>query len=127
MHFKIKTIRGHKYLYLIQNAWVNGRSKQVKQICVGSPDKVHELLTGKESIKVTSFSFGKIAALLHAANSLGLIEAIDDHVDKKHIPGLSVGEYIFILISGRADGVLSRRGIKKWFNNSMLQFIFKPE
>ncbi|MCK4347306.1 MAG: hypothetical protein KAW47_01700 [Thermoplasmatales archaeon] len=48
MHFKIKTINGHKYLYLIKNQRVNGKIKQVLQIYVGSADKIYELMKGPE-------------------------------------------------------------------------------
>ncbi len=48
VHFKIKTINGHKYLYLIKNQRVNGKIKQVLQIYVGSADKIYELMKGPE-------------------------------------------------------------------------------
>ena len=127
MHFKIKTISGNKYLYLIQNAWIDGKVKQVQQICVGSPDKIYQMMIGTQPISIKSFSFGKGAALKHAAERLGLIKAIDDQIEKKNISGLTVGEYMLLLIMGRSEGIKSRKGIEEWFRKSVLYFILNPE
>lgn len=127
MHFKIKTIKGNKYLYLIKNARVDGKVKQIKQICVGSPEKVHQMLMDNHPISIRSFSFGKAAALWHAAEQLDLINVINEHVEKKKVSGLTVGEYVLLLIVGRSERVKSRRGIEQWFQKeSALQFLFGP-
>ena len=126
MHFKIKTIRGYKYLYLIENQRVNGKVTQVRQICVGRAEKVYQLFMGKEVLKVKSYDFGKAAALLHASEELGLISAIDRNIPKRSLQGLTIGEYLLLLIIGRTNGSLSRRSISGWFKRSGLQFIWKP-
>jgi transposase len=126
MHFKIKHIKGIRYLYLIENARINGKVKQVKQICIGNADKIEQMYNGQLDVKIKSFPFGKVAALMHAAQKLDLINIIDSVVDKKDIAGLSVGEYILTLVSARAEGVPSRRKVEKWFNKSSIQFLLSP-
>jgi len=126
MHFKVKAIGGYKYLYLIENKWIDGRVKQVRQICVGRPEKVYRLLTGEGELKVKSYDFGKAAALLHASEKMGLISAIERNVPKKHLEGLTIGEYVLLLIIGRSNGSLSRSQIAGWFRRSGLQFIWEP-
>ena len=84
MHFKIKGIKGHKYLYLIQNKRVDGKVKQVKQICVGTPQKVYDIIAKNMDLKVASFSFGKPAALLKAAEEVGLMDSINNRVNNCH-------------------------------------------
>jgi len=126
MHFKIKTIKGHKYLYLIENRRVNGKVRQVRQICVGNPEKVYRLLTGEE-LKVKSYDFGKAAALLHASEKIGLTSAIDENVQKRSVKGLTVGQYMLLLIIGRSNGARSRNKIAKWFKGSGMQFIWDPD
>jgi len=126
MHFKIKNIKGHKYLYLIENKRVDGKVKQTKQICVGNADKIHKMHEGQLDVKIKTYPFGKVAALMHAAEKLDLINVIDTVVDKKEVKGLSVGEYIFTLIAARAEGVPSRRKVEGWFNKSTMQFILNP-
>lgn len=126
MHFKIKTIGGHKYLYLIQNKWIDGKSQQVMQLSVGPADKVYKLVTGETKPKVTSFPFGKAMALLHAAKRLGFIEACNKHVKRRQQKGLTVGEYVLLMIIGRAEGARSRKKIAEWYTRSSLRFIFSP-
>jgi hypothetical protein len=56
VHFKIKSIGGHNYLYLIRNAWVDGKVKQVQQRYVGSPEQVQKLLDGERNLHIRSTS-----------------------------------------------------------------------
>lgn len=127
MHFKVKTIKGHRYLYLIQNANVDGKHRQVKQTYVGSPEQVEKLLEGVRDIKIKSYSFGRAAAMLHAAERLDLVRIIDRNVRKKDVKGLTVGEYALLLIAGRTEGALSRNRVDEWYRTSVLQFLMDPE
>ena len=127
VHFKVKTINGHKYLYLIKNQRVDGKIKQVLQMYVGSADKIYELMTSSSGkTKVASFSFGKGAALLHAARDVGFLDAVDKHITRRQQEGLTVGQYLFLLIAGRSEGALSRRQIEDWFPSSSLCFLWHP-
>ena len=126
MHFKIKTINGRKYLYLIKNQRVDGKIKQVVQTCVGSADKVYQLVTSPGKTKIASFSFGKAAALLHAAEKVGFLDAVDRHINRRRQEGLTVGQYLFMLIVGRSEDALSRRQIEDWFSGSSLRFLWFP-
>ena len=126
MHFKIKTINGRKYLYLIKNQRVDGKIKQVVQTCVGSADKVYQLMTSPGKTKIASFSFGKAAALLHAAEKVGFLDAVDRHINRRQQEGLTVGQYLFLLIVGRSEDALSRRQIEEWFSGSSLRFLWFP-
>jgi len=126
VHFKIKTINGRKYLYLIKNQRVDGKIKQVVQTCVGSADKVYQLMTSQGKTKIASFSFGKAAALLHAAEKVGFLEAVDRHINRRQQEGLTVGQYLFMLIVGRSEDALSRRQIADWFSRSSLRFLWFP-
>ena len=126
MHFKIKTINGRRYLYLIKNQRVDGKIKQVVQTCVGSADKVYQLMTSPGKTKIASFSFGKAAALLHAAEKVGFLDAVDRHINRRQQEGLTVGQYLFLLIVGRSEDALSRRQIEDWFSGSSLRFLWFP-
>jgi len=126
VHFKIKTINGRKYLYLIKNQRVDGKIKQVVQTCVGSADKVYQLMTSPGKTKIASFSFGKAAALLHAAEKVGFLDAVDRHINRRQQEGLTVGQYLFLLIVGRSEDALSRRQIEEWFSGCSLRFLWFP-
>jgi transposase len=126
VHFKIELIDGRKYLYLVENAWVDGKHKRVKHKYVGSPEQVHRMLEGIRDIKLRSYSLGRTAALLHAAERLDLVDIIDRNVDKRDVKGLTVGQYALLLITARTDGTLSRNQVERWFGNSVLQFSLSP-
>ena len=123
MHFKIELIDGRKYLYLAENAMVDGKHKRVMHKYVGSPEQVHKMLEGIRNIKLRSYSFGRPAALLHAAERLDLVEIIDRNVEKRDVRGLTVGQYAMLLITARTEGTLSRNQVERWFKNSVLQFV----
>lgn len=127
MHFKIKRIHGRNYLYLIKNQRVDGKVKQVMQMYIGSADQVYQLKTKEGKPRVASFSFGKAAALLHAAQKIGFLDIIDEHIKRRDQDGLTVGQYLLLLIAGRSEGADSRRRIKDWFSTSVLQFFFQPK
>src|SRR5438067_5871833 len=61
-----KTIRGHRYYYLVQTAWVNGRSRYVKQLYLGKAEdigKLFEEATAPVPTQGLPFEFGGTAAL----------------------------------------------------------------
>lgn len=127
MHFKVKTINGHKYLYIIKNGRIDGKMTQTIQKYVGTADSVYEMLTINKSLKMGSFSFGKPAALIKAAEEVGLIESIDKHFDRKKIDGLTAAQYLLLIIIGRSEHELSRNVLGSYFNNSVLKFIWSPK
>ena len=127
MHFKIKTIKGHKYLYLIQNQRVNGKVKQTRQICVGTPQKVYDLFTGNKKLKIASYSFGKPAALMKAAMEVGLTDSLNNRINRKNIEGLTPAQYLLTILIGRAEHTLSRNRLDEYFKKSVLSFHWKPK
>jgi transposase len=126
MHFKFKTIAGHRYLYVIKNERINGKVVQTKQKYVGTADQVYDLMESKET-KISSYSFGKPAALLKAAEEVGLIEAMNKHVDMKNMNGLTPAEYLLLIIIGRSEHALSRNVLEEYFKESLLKFIWNPK
>jgi transposase len=127
VHFKIKEIKGHKYLYLIKNQRINGEVKQVKQICVGTPQKVYDILTKKRELRVASYSFGKPAALMKAAQEVGLTDSLNNRINRKNIKGLTPAQYLLTILIGRAEHTLSRNRLNEYFKKSVLSFHWKPE
>jgi hypothetical protein len=73
MHFKVKTIKGHKYLYIIKNDRIDGKVVQTIQKYVGTADSLYEMLTANKSTRIASYSLGKPAAFIKAAEEVGLI------------------------------------------------------
>jgi hypothetical protein len=78
--------------------------KQVQQLYVGTTDKIYQILTREgEEFRVRSYDFGRVVALLHASEELGLVDAINRAIPKKDVKGLSIGEYILLLIIARGE------------------------
>jgi hypothetical protein len=47
---------------------------------IGTPEQVYELINAGKPSRVASYPFGKPAALIKAAEEVGLIESINKHV-----------------------------------------------
>jgi len=127
MHFKFKTISGHKYLYVVKNERIDGKVVQAVQKYVGNADKVYELIMGAKETKIAPYSFGKPAALLKAAEEIGLIEAMNKHVEMKTMKGLTPAEYLLLIIIGRSEHALSRNVLDEYFKESLLKFFWNPK
>jgi len=128
-HLVKKTVKGHTYWYAVRTAWVNGRSKVVSQVYLGTAERIESLVKESKRYRprIKSYPFGLPAALLRAAEDLNWVEIVDSHVDKKRVEGPSVGEYLLLLILGRAscpevDRPLSKDGTGEWFRNTWLKF-----
>jgi len=127
MHFKIKTINNLKYLYVIKNERINGKVVQTIQKSVGSADKVYQLLTSNKPMHIASYSFGKPAAFIKAAEEVGLIESLNKHITRKKMGGLTPAEYLLLIVIGRSEHALSRNVLDDYFKKSSLQFIWSPK
>lgn len=73
---------------------------------------------------IRSFSFGRAAALLHAADKTGLLEALDRHLPSRNRSGLSVGQLLLLQLLGRAERPLSREAMAEWFPTSALPLLW---
>ena len=127
MHFKFKTIAGHKYLYVIKNERIDGKVVQTIQKYVGTADQVYDLIMEAKETRIASYSFGKPAALLKAAEEVGLIEAMNKHVEMKTMKGLTPAEYLLLIIIGRSEHALSRNVLDDYFKESLLKFFWNPK
>jgi len=127
MHFKFKTIAGHKYLYVIKNERIDGKVVQTIQKYVGTADQVYDLIMEAKETRIASYSFGKPAALLKAAEEVGLIEAMNKHVEMKTMKGLTPAEYLLLIIIGRSEHALSRNILDEYFKESLLKFFWNPK
>ena len=127
MHFKFKTISGRRYLYVIKNERIDGKVVQTIQKYIGTADQVYDLIMEPKETRIASYSFGKPAALLKAAEEVGLIEAMNKYVDRKSMTGLTPAEYLLLIIIGRSEHALSRNVLEEYFKESLLKFFWNPK
>lgn len=119
---------GKKCWYAMKSGRVNGKPRIVWQKYIGTVEKILELKEHSEAhpyIKLRSYAYGKIAALLAINEELGFVDIVNKHTNKKKIDGLTVGEYMLLLIIGRCDGVKSKNAMQEWFNKSIMDYLWR--
>jgi len=124
-----KLINGRTYWYLRETAWVDGKSKVVKTVRLGSAEQVALALgKGTTPLQVVPgapvFEFGAVLALYDLAKRLGIQEIIDRHVSKRG-RGLSVSTLLIIAATNRAVAPTSKAGIAKRYERSSLTRMLK--
>src|SRR3990172_11311829 len=122
-----KIIKGIIYYQLVKKARIDGKVKRVWSKYLGTAgniEKVYNQVENKTSIQIKSFEYGRTAALMKIAEELNFIEIINRYTTKKNVDGLSVGEYLLLLILGRANGPVSKNKTSEWFKDSFLDIIW---
>jgi transposase len=119
-----KRINGRTYWYLRETAWVDGKSKVVKTVYLGSADQVAAALgKGTTTLHVVPgapvFQFGAVAAVYDLAQRLGIADIIDRHVPKRG-RGPSVGTLLLVAAINRAVSPRSKAQIARWYEGSSL-------
>lgn len=123
---KIK--KGRPYWYVVKKIRIGKIVKDEWEIYLGTVENILKKFQDvgpTENIKLKSYQFGKLAALLAIDEELGFKQIIDKLTNKKQIKGLSVGEYILITIFGRWCGPLSKKATAEHFHKSFLKFYHK--
>ncbi len=117
-----KLIRGHAYYYLVQTAWVNGRSRYVQQRYLGKADDILRRLEETAAPRpeyTLSFEFGGSATLYAVAQQLGLVQLIDRHVPKR-AQGLTVGQYSLLAVLNRCLAPAPKTQVAAWYSQTIL-------
>lgn len=128
VHLHRKKIKGHEYWYLREIRWIGGKSKVIWQKYLGTVEKINEVFERNEkftSVKISSFEYGKTTALIKISEELEFCDCVNQNVTKKDIEGLTVGEYMLLIILGRTNGPLSKQATAEWFKESFLKFLWK--
>ena len=123
---KIK--KGRTYWYASERGMVDGKIKRTWQEYLGTTDTIIECMRKSKElphVKLKSFQYGKIAALLSISDELNFVETVNKHTNKKKIEGITVGEYLLLNIIGRGDMALSENAMQKWFDKSSLSRLWK--
>lgn len=119
-----KFVKGKKYYYLGENKFVNGQSKRVNEIYLGSAESLRDYFeNGSLPRKIESLSYGLPAAILNVNEEIGFTKIIDLYCPKR-VQGLTVGEHILIDIINRIDKPASHHKLGKWFSKTILRKIY---
>lgn len=116
-------IKGHAYYYLVETAWIDGRSKTVWQRYLGTADKIKEFYEENGKLKVHSVLFGSVASMLSMAEELHLGEIIQKAVPRINLK-LSVPQHIIMQSICRFHVPASKSGSIGWYNESVLPLLW---
>lgn len=122
-----KIIKGNTYYQLVRKTRINGKVKRVWSKYLGTPETIEKVYDGYEEqtlLQLTSFEYGRTAALIKISDELGFTEIVNKHITKKDVEGLTVGEYLLLIILGRASGPISKSKTAEWFQDSFLDIIW---
>jgi transposase len=119
-----KEFDGRIYLYLRHNHRIKGKVKVAWEIYLGSEKdfKTHAKIA-KLDIKTETIDFGLIAALLHVAEKLGLVDVINQATNKRE-QGFSVGEHLLFAALNRCVQPTSKKRLREWINSTVLRKFF---
>lgn len=118
---------GKTFYYAQRTERVDGRPTVVWRMPLGTAENIVRVFQGKylDHIEFRTFDFGLAAAILSVAEELDFINIVDRYTEKKHINGLSVGEYLLLMTMARCHGPYSKRSTRLFFERSFLNLIWK--
>ena len=116
---------GRKYLYLQENARIEGKVVRLWQIYLGPEDDFKTLssLSFPRDVETESIEFGIETALLQVAKKLGVVDIINKHVDKRK-QGLSVGEHVLLAAINRCIEPTSKKQLRSWLDSTVLRTLY---
>jgi transposase len=120
-----KPVKGYRYYYYVESARVNGKSKYVNQVYLGTAEKVREMAVAyktplqKKALYHIEKSFGAESLIYDIAMRQGIVQIIDDIVPKRK-QGISVGMYCLIEAINRAISPTSTTGLQEWYCHTFL-------
>jgi transposase len=125
-----KEKKGRTYYYAVDSARVNGKPRIVKQVYLGTLEKIVEAINKLKNTTIqdpdhaTVLEFGAVTALFDLAERLGVRQIIDEEVGKRK-QGLPVGDYILLAAINRAVRPVSKNVIfEDWFSETVLPYTF---
>jgi len=116
-------IKGHSYYYLVETAWVKGKSKTVWQRYLGTADKIKAFYEKNGNLKIHSKNFGSVASMLSIADELHLNDIIQKAVPNANLK-LSVAQHIIMQSICRFHSPASKKGSIDWYNKSILPLLW---
>src|SRR5579872_4975830 len=107
MQLIAKTIKGHKYWYLVQKGRKNGVVTNIKTLYLGSADRLADRLTAEGDAHFPtafdSWEMGASAALWREATDLGLVSMLNQACGSRRTDAVvSYGQLLTLLAIQRA-------------------------
>jgi transposase len=124
-------VKGRTYWRIVESRRVGGKPRPIPIMYLGTADALLERLLEAPAgrLQIRSFQHGDVAALKAAADRLGVVSIIDEHVPQSR-RSLSVGTTMLLGAINRAVRPRSKRGWSSWAAQTSLHRLFpslKPE
>ncbi len=120
-----KKIKNRSYYYYVESKRINGKSKYLNQVYLGTAEKIlkkHKSSgTPEEPLYSNIADFGDVTLLYDIASRLGIVDIINNVVGKRK-QEISPGEYILTAAINRAVAPTSKSGLQEWFAKTVLPF-----
>ena len=125
-----KKKKGKLYYYIVESARVDGKPRIVRQIYLGTTDRILEAIKLKSDLEketpnpdyATVLEFGAVSALFDLGERLGIRQIIDEEVGKRD-QGLPCGDSILLAAINRAVKPESKNAFyTDWFNETVLPY-----
>jgi len=127
-HIHKKMKKGRPYYYIRETARVDGKPKVVKQIYLGSIDRILELIAGAEKkegyVRLSAQEFGALWLANRIEQEVGLASIVDSIISRgEREIGPSIGEYFLYAVFNRMVDACSKRALPDWYGSTAIQFI----
>jgi len=118
--FRKRNQTGKYYYYLGENRSVNGVTRRVKEIYIGTADRIYEILHSKQDIeKINTYEYGLTIALLQEIRESGLYKILNETLPFK-IRGVPAGIGVLIVLLNKIIDPKSKNSINKWYEKSVI-------
>jgi len=108
-----KRISGRTYYYLAETQRVGGKPRIVWQKYLGTAERIQERLQAADISEIQTFELGSVAAIESLEREIGFIDIVDRIVPKRD-QGMSVGEYLYLIVLNRAIEPRSKASLGAW-------------
>ena len=119
--------RGYRYWSIIGCRRVNGKPTPYVIEYLGNDQKLMQLVqaakTGSGPIRLKSYAYGAVRALLKVAEEISLIEIFQRHFPKQVRNGLDVAQTILLASIYRTLRPGSKRAFRSWARTNSLKYL----
>ena len=123
IHKKIKN--GKPCYYVREIARVQGKTKVVNQVYLGSPERIREMAIGQKNLELQRLQVQEFGALWLAnqiEERVGIVEIIDAILPRRS-KGPSLGEHFLYAAFNRMVDSTSKRALPEWYAATAVQSI----
>lgn len=118
---------GRKYFCLGENKKINGKCVRVKEIYLGTADKIYELIHSKRDLEeINTYEYGLTIALLQAIREFGLYKILKEVLPFK-IRGVPASVVVIIILLNKVINPQSKNALNRWYRSSAISRILPIE